>query len=202
MPLSVKSALAVIPLRLRSRLQILKWGVLMGVDERLIVGSDNYISISGLSRADGLTISTVSSVTGLLKDSSGSTVSGSTFSMSLKSGTTDTYEGTIQDSASLTAGTTYTLAITIVADGLTLVKEKGMVAGTLFSEVLDIQEAIASIDHAIATGTTSVTVDGVTVNYRSLAELKKIRRDLVNRDNSGNYDKRPVNASITSLGRY
>lgn len=174
----------------------------MGVDDRLIVGSDNYISISDLSRADGVAISSITSVTGLLKDSAGATVSGSTFTMSLKSGTTDTYEGTIQDTASLTAGTTYTLAITIVADGLTLVKEKGMVAGTLFSEVLDIQEAIASIDHAIATGTTSVTVDGVTVNYRSLAELKKIRRDLVSRDNSGNYAKRPVNARITTLGRF
>lgn len=173
----------------------------MGVDDRLIVGSDNYISISDLSRADGVAISTVTSVTGLLKDSTGATVSGSSFTMSLKSGTTDTYEGTIQDTASLTAGTTYTLAITIVADGLTRVKEITMVAGTAFSPQLDLQEAIASLDHAIAIGAKRVTLDGVSIEYESSEAMRKTRRELIRRDKSGRFNKKPPNAKIL-LGRF
>lgn len=46
---------------------------------------------------------------------------------------------------------------------------------------------IEAIDNAIASGTRSVVVDGQTVTYRSLAEMRSIRKSLVDNDTSGNY---------------
>ena len=42
-----------------------------------------------------------------------------------------------------------------------------------------VQERIDTLDEAIASGATSVSYDGRTVNYRSLAEMRSIRADLL-----------------------
>lgn len=47
---------------------------------------------------------------------------------------------------------------------------------------------IQAIDAAIASGARSVTIDGQTVNYRSLAEMNQTRKQLVDADTSGRYE--------------
>lgn len=47
---------------------------------------------------------------------------------------------------------------------------------------------IVAIDEAIASGARSITVDGQTVSYRSLEEMRSVRKTLVNADDSGDYE--------------
>lgn len=46
---------------------------------------------------------------------------------------------------------------------------------------------IVAIDEAIASGARSITVDGQNVSYRSLEEMRSVRKALVNADTSGDY---------------
>lgn len=46
---------------------------------------------------------------------------------------------------------------------------------------------IQAIDNALATGAQSVTIDGQAVSYRSLDEMRSVRKALVNADTSGDY---------------
>lgn len=63
---------------------------------------------------------------------------------------------------------------------------------------------IEAIDEAINSGALSVTVDGQSVRYRSLAEMRQVRKQLVVDDTSGNYAtqkrRRPVAARIKLSG--
>jgi len=46
---------------------------------------------------------------------------------------------------------------------------------------------IEAIDTAIASGARSVSIDGQTVNYRDLNEMRSVRKALVDADTSGDY---------------
>ena len=62
----------------------------------------------------------------------------------------------------------------------------------------DHSATIAALDAAIHAGVTTVRMDTQTITYRSLEEMQRIRRGLIDEDTSGTFDKfrRPRCATI------
>lgn len=95
----------------------------------LAISSDNIVTVSGLFDVVTSSFLNDATVAGAILNSAGSTVA--TFSLSYISGTNGNYRGTITAavSATLTAGTTYTLQVTATStSGVVLVDRDSHVA--------------------------------------------------------------------------
>lgn len=96
----------------------------MGVKvDTLQLNSDNYFTVKGIKRSDGDAISSITSVTAEILDSSFASLSpDTTITMTGIPETTDSYEGTFPDTITLVHDSTYYIEVTVVADGITLVR--------------------------------------------------------------------------------
>lgn len=95
----------------------LRGGNLYIGEDNIVYWGDRDTPNSGLYDNNLRSFVNDATVTFLLKDTGGSTVSGSTGTCSYVTGTQGVYEGVLEDGVSLTEGATYYLQITATASG-------------------------------------------------------------------------------------
>ena len=88
------------------------------VPDTIQVGSDNYFTVKGITRADGDVITAITSVTAEILDSSFTSLTpDTTITLTAIDGETTSYEGTFPDTITLSHESTYYVRLQLLRMG-------------------------------------------------------------------------------------